>query len=57
MKYDNHVPWGHSRPRSRISQWCEYHDIAITWAGVRGFIIGVLIILWLAGAEGSLFVR
>lgn len=57
MKYDPHVPYGRLRPRSYISQWCEYHDISITWSGVRGFLIGVAIILWLIGAEGSLFVR
>jgi hypothetical protein len=56
MKYDPHVPWGHSRPRSRLSQWWEYHNIG-DWSEIKWTIIAIIIVLLLAGAEGSLFVR
>jgi len=55
MKYDNHVPWGHKRPRTRFSQWCEWHGI--DWQEVKWFAIALAIMAILASSEGSLFVR
>jgi len=55
MQFDNHVPWGHKRPRSRFSQWCEWHGI--DWHEIKGLLIAIAICLALAGAQGSLFLR
>jgi len=53
MKFDN---WGHKRPRSRFSQWCEWHGIE-PWNDLKGFAIALAIIVFLSMAEGSLFFR
>jgi len=56
MQFDHHVPWGHKRPRSRLSQWWEYHNIG-DWHDLKWFAIALAIMALLASAEGSLFVR